>query len=175
MDMSNLFLGQILLVGFQFAPVDWATCDGQTLQIAEYPQLFELIGTTYGGDGESNFQLPDLRGRAPLSQGSASGLTNYVIGQVGGVEQVALATAQIPSHNHLLAASATGNASAPSSAVVLGTPPSPTSIYASMGGTAAMAGSAVATNGGNQPHENRQPFLTVNYIIALVGVFPSQA
>ncbi|HWY83619.1 MAG TPA: tail fiber protein [Roseiarcus sp.] len=173
--MSQPFVGQIIAVGFNFAPVGWALCQGQLLPISENATLFQLIGTTFGGDGQTTFGLPDLRGRAALGMGQGPGLGSYVLGQAAGAESVALAGAQIGSHVHGLSAAATATTATPSSSVVLGTPAAATPIYATGGvGATLTAGAVSATPGGGQPHENRQPSLTVNYIISLFGVFPSQ-
>jgi microcystin-dependent protein len=173
--MSQPFVGQIIAVGFNFAPQGWALCQGQLLPISEYSTLFALIGTTFGGNGQTTFGLPDLRGRAALGMGQGPGLGSYVLGQAGGVESVTVTGAQIGSHAHGLSAAATATTATPSSSVVLGTPAAATPIYAT-GGTGATltAGAVSATPGGGQPHENRQPSLNVNYIISLFGVFPSQ-
>jgi microcystin-dependent protein len=174
--MSEPYLGQVIAVGFNFAPVNWALCQGQLLPIAEYSALFNLIGTTYGGDGVSTFGLPDLRGRAALGMGQGSGLQSYVLGQLGGVESVTLTANQFAGHTHALQAAPTATTPTPGSGVVLGTPAAATPIYATTGTPATLASSAVSpAAGGGGPHENRQPSLTINYIIALFGIFPSQS
>jgi len=174
--MSQPYVGQIIAVGFNFAPVGWALCQGQLLPISENEALFTLIGTTFGGDGETTFGLPDLRGRAALGMGQGPGLGPYVLGQLGGVEQAALTGAQIGGHTHGLSAAATATTSTPSSSVVLGTPGAATPIYATSGiGATLTAGAVSPTTGGGQPHENRQPSQTINYIISLFGVFPTQS
>jgi microcystin-dependent protein len=174
--MSQPFVGQVIAVGFNFAPVGWALCQGQLLPISENEVLFNLIGTTFGGDGQTTFGLPDLRGRAALGMGGGSGLSSYVLGQPGGVESVTLTSAQIGSHTHGLSAAATATSSIPSSSAVLGTPAAATPIYATGGVGATLTAGAVSTApGGGQPHENRQPSLTINYIISLFGIFPSQS
>jgi microcystin-dependent protein len=173
--MSQPFVGQIIAVGFNFAPVGWALCQGQLLSISENPTLFQLIGTTFGGDGQTTFGLPDLRGRAALGMGQGAGLQSYVLGQAGGVESVTLSGGQIGSHAHGLSAASTATTSTASSSVVLGTPALGTPIYATSGIAATLTAAAVsATSGGGLPHENRQPSQTVNYIISLFGVFPTQ-
>ena len=168
--MSTPFIGEIRLVGFNFAPQGWSFCDGSTLSIAEFAALFNLIGTTYGGDGQSNFGLPDLRGRVPVHLGSG-----MVIGQRAGVESVTLNFQQIPVHNHssALCSSGAGTSGTPSAGAIwsvstLG------SLYNNVVPSVAMAVNAIAQTGGNQPHENRQPSLALNYIIALFGVYPTQ-
>jgi microcystin-dependent protein len=173
--MSEPFVGQVIAVGFNFAPAGWALCQGQLLPISENQALYTLIGTTFGGDGQQTFALPDLRGRAALGMGQGPGLGQYVIGQPGGAESVTLTGAQIGSHTHGLSAAATATTSTPSSSVVLGTPAAATPIYATGGTGATLTAGAVAPNpGGGQPHENRQPSQTINYIISLFGIFPSQ-
>jgi microcystin-dependent protein len=173
--MSEPFLGQVIAVGFNFAPVGWAFCDGSLVAISEYTALFQLLGTTYGGDGVNTFGLPDLRGRAALGMGQGPGLQPYVQGQIGGVESVTLAAGQFANHTHALQAAATAPTPTPGSSVVLGTPEAATPIYAASGTGATLASSTVSiAAGGGQPHENRQPSLTINYIIALFGIFPSQ-
>jgi microcystin-dependent protein len=174
--MSQPFVGQIIAVGFNFAPVGWALCQGQLLPISENETLFNLIGTTFGGDGQTTFGLPDLRGRAALGVGQGPGLGQYVLGQPGGVESAALTSSQIGSHTHGLSAAATATTSTPSSSVVLGTPAAATPIYATSGAGATLTAGAVSTTpGGGLPHENRQPSLTINYIISLFGIYPSQS
>ena len=146
------------------------------LPISENETLFNLIGTTFGGNGQTTFGLPDLRGRAALGVGQGPGLGQYVLGQPGGVELAALTSPQIGSHTHGLSAAATATTSTPSSSVVLGTPDAATPIYATSGTGATLAAGAVSTTpGGGLPHENRQPSLTINYIISLFGIYPSQS
>ena len=169
--MSQPYVGEIRMFGGNFAPVGWRFCDGSVLPIAENDVLFQLIGTTYGGDGEETFALPDLRGRVPIHMGTGAG-TTYTIGETGGVETVTLTSNQIPVHNHALMASTdTANLSSPANAV---TGEAATKLYRIPSSTTVMAASTVANAGGSQPHENMQPYLVVNYIISLFGVFPSQ-
>jgi microcystin-dependent protein len=173
--MSQPFVGQVIAVGFNFAPTNWALCDGSLLPISQYTALFQLLGTTFGGDGRTTFGLPDLRGRAALGAGQGPGLQPYVQGELAGAESVTLAGGQFASHTHGLSGAATATTAAPGSAVVLGTPGATTPIYAATGASAALAGGAVSlAPGGGGPHENRQPTATINYIISLSGVFPSQ-
>ncbi len=177
--MSDPFVGEIRMVGFNFAPVGWALCDGQLLSIAQNTALFSLLGTTYGGNGTTNFALPDLRGRIPLHQGQGPGLSPYVLGQSSGSENVTLTNAQMPAHSHTLAAaSVVGGSASPQNnfiAEVLD-PNTGAGVNAfnttSNGGT--MNPGAISTSGGNQPHNNIQPYLCVNFIIALQGIFPSR-
>ena len=173
--MSEPFVGQVIAVGFNFAPVGWALCQGQLLPISQNAALFSLLGTTYGGDGQSTFGLPDLRGRAALGMRQGSGLQPYVMGQPGGVESVTLTANQFASHTHALQAAATATTATPGSGVVLGTPAAATPTYAAAGTATQLVGSTVSpAPGSNGPHENRQPSLAINYIIALFGIFPSQ-
>ena len=170
--MSTPFLGSLMPTAFGFAPKGWALCQGQLLAIAQYQALFSLLGTTYGGDGRTTFVLPDLRGRAANSSGQGPGLGGYALGQVGGVENVTLQITEMPSHPHTWSAtSSAGNAPIPASNVLAGAanfiaaPPDPASGTLSNG--------TIANAGGSQPHTNQSPYLTINWIIALVGIFPS--
>lgn len=144
------------------------------LAISENETLFQVIGTTFGGNGQTTFGLPDLRGRAALGVGQGPGLGSYVLGQLSGAELASLTGAQIGGHTHGLAAAATATTATPSSSVVLGTPAATTPIYATGGVGATLAAGAVSPTPGGLPHENRQPSLTVNYIISLFGLFPLQ-
>ncbi len=164
--MSQPYVGEIRMFGGNFAPTGWATCDGQLLSIADNDTLFNLIGTTYGGDGQTTFALPDLRGRLPIHQGNG-----YTQGQSGGEETVALTAGQLPSHTHALNGSTdaaavrslSGNVPATATRQVYGT-----------GTATALSASALTAAGGSQPHDNNQPYLCVNFIISLFGVYPSQ-
>jgi microcystin-dependent protein len=168
---DNQFIGQIDIVGFNFAPTGWAICNGQIMSIAQNTALFSLLGTTYGGDGVTTFALPDLRGRMAIHQGQGPGLANYIIGQLSGEEQVTLTLNQLPNHTHLpMGSSSTANALSPSSAVWATTT---TFLYSSTGTPVPMT-AAIGATGGGGPHENRPPFLVMNFIISLFGVFPSQ-
>jgi len=168
--MSTPFVGEVRLVGFNFAPAGWDFCAGQTLSIAQYETLFNLIGTTYGGDGQSTFELPDLQGRIPIHQGSNGGIT-YVIGQTGGVENVTVGINQYPSHNHSLqGSSAPAGVSNPTNATV----GSGLKAYSAAPPATPMNSAMLGIAGGGQPHDNLQPFLALNWIISLFGVYPSQ-
>lgn len=157
-----------------FAPVGWMLCQGQPLPIAENEVLFQLIGTTYGGDGEETFNLPDLQGRVPVHQGQGPGISqNYQIGEKTGVEEVTLTTQQIPIHNHGLLASTGGGSSPNPQGNVIGSPPAVT-VFLRESPSTQMAATMVLPTGGSQPHENRMPFLAINYIISLFGIFPNQ-
>ena len=172
--MSTPYIGQVIAVGFNFAPVGWLLCNGQTVPISQYEALYALIGTTYGGNGQSNFALPDLRGRSGLCIGTGSGLPPAVLGQVGGSETVSLSAGQIGSHSHPLQASANGGTTAtPANNLVLGNAVVQNiGVYAPPPSTTTLSGTSIGLTGGNVPHENRQPFLVVNYIIATEGIFP---
>jgi microcystin-dependent protein len=170
MLMSEPYIGEIRMVGFNFAPQGWAVCDGSSRPIAEYEALFNLIGTTYGGDGQATFNLPDLRGRLPVHPAAAQ-----VIGQSGGQEAVAVSTNDVPAHTHPAAAvTAAGNQSSPVGNVWAATTGG-TNLYSSSVGTATLNPGAVSQAGGNQPHDNLSPYVVLNFIISLFGVFPSQA
>jgi microcystin-dependent protein len=175
--MSQPFVGQIISVGFNFTPVGWLPCDGSLLPISDYEVLFNLIGTTYGGNGTTNFAVPDLRGRSPLNAGQGPGLPAYVQGQLAGSENVTLVANQVGAHSHgLMASSQSGTVGNPATTVALGqNPQADVFVYGPAPSTTSLAGTAISANtGGGQPHENRQPFLAVNYIIAAFGVYPSQ-
>jgi microcystin-dependent protein len=176
--MATPFIGEIRMFGGNFAPAGWAFCDGSVIPISEYEALFNLIGTTYGGDGQSTFALPDLRGRVPVHMGQGPGLSPYVIGQMAGVEAVTLGTSQVPAHTHVLTASSVGaTAGTPinnvTAAAAAGTT---TKMYADASASPTnMASAAVSHVGDGFPHENRMPYLAVSFIISLFGIFPSQA
>jgi microcystin-dependent protein len=184
--MVQPFLGQITMMGCSFAPVGYAFCSGQTMAISGNDALFALIGTTYGGDGQSTFALPDLQGRIPVNQGTGPGLSTYVLGQKAGTESVTLTTAQLPVHQHLPVTNNTDpTADAPSAAVMPARPkqasggnsailysdptktPAPSDMKAMLAGT-------IASTGSNIPHDNMSPFLAINFVIALEGIFPSR-
>lgn len=165
------YIGEIRMFGGNFAPVDWALCDGRLLPISEYSALFTLIGTTYGGDGVTTFALPDLRGRFPADAGTGANQT-IALGQMGGTETVTLTGSQLPVHSHPIAASSTANSASPLNSVPAQWADSQ---YSSGDPTAAsLAPNAVTSTGGSAPHENRSPYLGISFIIALNGIFPSQ-
>jgi microcystin-dependent protein len=174
--MSQPFLGEIRMVGFNFPPRGWALCNGQLMAISQNSALFGLLGTTYGGDGQTTFALPNLQGRVPIHAGTGPGLSPYVQGQVGGNEAVTLLTTQIPAHNHGVNANAAGG----TQASPVGGYPAIESTGTSMDYSASapnqgpMNAGMIAPAGGNQAHENRQPYLCVNFIIAMQGIFPSR-
>ena len=167
------FIGEIRMIGFGFAPVGWALCDGSLLPIANNTVLFSLIGTTYGGDGQSTFALPDLQGRIPLCEGQGEGLSSYKLGDNGGVEQVTLQTNQIAAHTHAFQASLNAGSQVNPTGNV---PAQPAQIqpYIDDVPSVPMFGQAIQfdKDAGGQPHENLMPFLCINYVIAVEGVFP---
>ena len=160
------FLGQIQAFGFNFAPRGWALCHGQLLSISQFSALFSLLGTTYGGDGETTFGLPDLRGRTPMSFGTGAGLSSRLIGERGGSETNVLGVNNLPSHNHAIAAKAEGNTDDPGANVVAG---DGTNAF---GTTSDINLSNTGNSGGGQAINNMQPFIVINYCIALEGAFP---
>lgn len=170
--MSSPYIGEIRMFGGNFAPVGWAFCNGAQIPISENDTLFNLIGTTYGGDGQNTFALPDLRGRLPMHMGTGAGLNPHTIGEQGGVETVTLTTNQIPVHSHApLSVSGSGNQSIPQNGVWAGVA---TSIYTSNPPNTAFNASLGGATGGSQPHENLEPFLAISFIISLFGIYPSQ-
>ena len=168
--MAQPYVGEIRMFAGNFAPAGWMFCEGQLLPISENETLFQLIGTTYGGDGESTFALPDLRGRIPIHQGNG-----FILAETGGAEEITLTVAQVPAHSHpLLATSDAASGTTPSSNVVLARAVNPTvTPYGSDNPTTSLHPSSVSPVGGSQPHTNFQPYLCVNYIISLFGIFPS--
>jgi len=176
--MSTPYLGEIRLFSYNFAPAGWADCDGQLLAIAQNEALFALLGTTYGGDGQTTFGLPDLRGRVPLHQGHGVGMSPRVMGQTGGKESVALTSAQIPAHSHnWRATSEIANATAPADDNQLGALSGDTFYTGDITGLDefATAPTMLSTAGGDQPHDNLMPTLTVRFCMALEGIFPSRS
>jgi microcystin-dependent protein len=178
--MSTPYVGEIRAFGFTFQPVGWFLCNGQTLPIANYEVLFAVIGTTYGGDGTSTFQLPNLQGRVPMHQGTSSQMST-TLGQTLGTETVTVTTATMPAHNHTITAGQVA-----SGGIVNRTPaPTPTSylsdsaydaVYVSNPTlNATLAGGAIGQAGGSQPHENMQPYQVISFCIAYEGIFPSQS
>lgn len=166
--MSTPYIGQIMMFSFDFPPRTWAQCNGQLLPINQNQALFSILGTTYGGNGQTTFGLPNLQGRTPLHWGQGPGLSPRALGEVGGTETVTLAATQIAAHTHAV----TANNTAPT----LGTPAGNSwaaGSYSSSGNTP-MNGADIGNAGGSQPHENRSPFLVVNFCIALQGIFPSR-
>lgn len=176
--MSTPFVGEIRMFGFGRVPTGWQACDGSLLPIAEYDVLYNLLGTTYGGDGQNSFAVPDLRGRVPLHQGQGPGLSTYVIGQVAGTETVTLIAPQMPAHTHPVVATAAAATSVAVGNTVLPGAVSGDVFYATtLTGATAIPMSAQSTTlaGGSQPHENTMPTLTVQFCIAWSGIYPQQS
>ncbi|MFD1627836.1 phage tail protein [Azospirillum griseum] len=183
--MVDSVLGEIRPFAGNYAPEGWALCDGRLLKVMDYQALFSLIGTTYGGDGTTTFAVPDLRGRLPVGQGQGAGLTNRTVGQSGGASMVQLSTANMPSHTHSFSVSGnTGTTNTPASGTALAVPApqaggtmvayvSPTATPAPTLQTFDDASIASAT-GGNQAHYNVMPYIAINYIIAITGLYPSR-
>jgi len=178
--MSEAFIGEIRLFGGTFAPVDWNFCDGSQMSIANYQALYSIIGTAYGGDGVTTFNLPDLRGRLPIATGTGNGLAPIILGEVLGSESVTLTSQQMPAHNHLVMASTTSAATTntPGTGVSFGTVEQTLDFYVDTtqgtpNGSSNFSTNAISYQGGNQPHENRMPCQAINYIICLNGIFPT--
>ncbi|MDJ0756255.1 MAG: tail fiber protein [Ardenticatenaceae bacterium] len=179
--MSEPFIGEIKMVGFNFAPRGYALCEGQLLPISSYSAVFSLLGTTFGGDGRTTFGLPDMRGRSPVGVGAGAGLGSYTWGEKGGVEDVTLNVTQIPSHNHTAAGTQQVSNAGGSSTDPEGNYPAKlvreraygTSTNASMAANSVQV--TVNNNGGSQSHTNLSPFLAVYFVIALQGIFPSRS
>ncbi|HEY8876942.1 MAG TPA: tail fiber protein [Roseateles sp.] len=172
--MADPFLGELKLAAFTFAPRGWAFCDGQILPISQNTALFALLGTTYGGNGQTTFALPDLRGRSPVHAGSSVN-GNVSLGEQGGVENVTLNLNQVPAHSHSLSGSSDlANASAPGGALPAAKPRGGLTRYAPAGSDTVMAPGSVGPAGGSQPHNNMQPYLVLSWLIALEGIFPSR-
>jgi microcystin-dependent protein len=166
--MSQPYVGEIRMFAGNFAPAGWMLCQGQTLAISDNPTLFQLIGTTYGGDGQSTFALPNLQSRVPMHQGPG-----FVLAQAAGAEAVTLTVQQIPAHSHVPQGStATGNQGSPSGGVWAA---SGLNQYYNGAASGAMKSTAIGNTGGSQPHDNMLPFLAVNFIISMFGVFPTQS
>jgi microcystin-dependent protein len=171
--MAEPFIGEIILFAGNFAPAHYALCDGQLMAISQNTALFSLLGTQFGGNGTSNFQLPNLQGSVPIGIGQGPGLSPYVIGQVGGAATVTLTQQQMPAHTHNIGVTS-HEATQPSASNHLPAQ-TPTAQYVGSTPSVTLSSALLAPNGGSQPHENRQPFLTLNFCIALFGVFPSRS
>ncbi len=167
------YVGEIRMFAGNFPPNGWMFCEGATLPISENEVLFQLIGTTYGGDGQETFNLPNLASRVPIHMGTGPDGTTYQIGENAGTEQETLSVAQIPSHTHPLSA-ANAVANDPNPANNMLGESSALSLYQSANPTVPMAAQSIGAAGGSQPHENTQPFLCINFIISLFGIFPTQ-
>jgi microcystin-dependent protein len=167
--VSEPFLAEIRLMAFEFAPNGWALCDGQILPIAQNTALFSLLGTTYGGDGMSTFALPNLQGQVVIGAGQAPGLSPYVLGEQGGESTHTLSASEMPGHNHIIGVSSTaGTLSAANGSTAIGAPPTP--AFGPVFNQVAMGGNI----GNSQPHNNLQPYLTLNFCIALQGIYPAR-
>ena len=169
--MSNPYIGEIRLFAGNYAPYGWLLCQGQSVAIATYETLYNLIGTTYGGDGVTTFNLPNMSSRVPVHQGQMPGGPVWVLGQAGGSEQVTLTANQVGGHTHALACTAAAGKSASPQRNFLAAAGTALYTTGSVGGAMAAA-SIPATGGGNQPHENRSPYLALNFIIAWEGIYP---
>ena len=169
--MGQPFVGEIRMFGGNFAPVGWMMCEGQTIPITENEVLFQLIGTTYGGDGQSTFNLPDLRGRIPIHMGTGPSGTTYQIGESGGNETVTLSQQQIPQHNHGIGASTDIPTSTTPGNNVTGQ--AAAKIYRTGNPSVTLDPQSIGPAGGSQPHENMQPYTCINFIISLFGIYPS--
>jgi microcystin-dependent protein len=171
--MADPFVAEIRIFPFQFAPKGWAWCDGQLMPLSQNTALFSLLGTTYGGNGKDNFALPDLRGASPMHPGQGLGLSLYDLGEMGGFPTATLLPSEIPSHTHgLRASSEEGDANPPGPGRALAG--ASAAVYGPATDPIAMAPEAIGEVGGGQPHENRQPYLTLYFAIALQGVFPQR-
>ena len=176
--MADPFVAEIRIFPFNFAPRGWAFCDGQLLPLSQNTALFSLLGTTYGGNGKSNFALPDLQGAAPMFWGQGPGLSLYDIGQAGGSETVSLLESEIPSHAHTLVASmaaADEEGTRSPGGNYVGVPQAASRFYAPYANAANMAPEALAPSGGDAPHNNMMPYLTMYFCISLQGVFPQRS
>jgi len=172
--MSQPFIGEIRMFGGNFAPLNWALCNGQLMAIDQNTALFALIGTTYGGDGVQTFALPNLQSRFPMHQGQGPGLSNRILGQLDGTETVTLTVNQLPAHAHpAICSSGGGDSETPVHNFWATDPMGNTAAYTTAPDSQMLA-SAIGTTGGSQPHDNMKPFLVINFIISLFGVFPSQ-
>jgi microcystin-dependent protein len=188
--MADPFLGEILAVAFNFVPQGWLACDGKLYLIAEHQALFSLLGTAYGGDGQSTFAVPDLRGRLQVNQGTNPQGRTYALGETGGTEQVTLTTANMPPHNHAFNASSQLGGYWPPSPYPPPKPPihapgpgmalgvntqTSVNLYGADPAPVTLSATSISLQGQSMPLENRQPFLAINYIIAAVGIFPTKS
>ncbi len=175
--MSDFFVAEIRMFAGNFAPRSWALCNGQIMAISQNTALFSLLGTFYGGNGQTTFALPDLRGRAPMHWGNGVGLSSRVIGEVAGENSVTLLTTEMPAHTHTISGAVIANStpSATPASNTLFTNSSPNNLYAAAVGTPVLlAPQSISTAGGSQPHNNTQPYQAVTFIIALQGIFPAR-
>ncbi|MGA2750419.1 MAG: tail fiber protein [Verrucomicrobiota bacterium] len=173
--MSQPFLGEIRMFAGNFAPIGWALCNGQTMPISQNTALFSILGTTFGGNGTTTFNLPDLQGRVPVNQGTGAGLSSYLLGQTGGTESTTLLIGNMPSHNHLVQCNTGGGNQASPSANLPAVESTGTSLdFSDAGANATMNPAMIQSAGSGTPINNIQPYLCVNFIIALEGIFPSR-
>jgi microcystin-dependent protein len=167
--MAQPYVGEIRMFAGNFAPAGWMFCEGQLLPISENETLFQLLGTTYGGDGESTFALPDLRGRLPLHQGNG-----FILAETGGAEEITLSVSQIPAHTHPMLTSQTAATTSDPTNALLAIAPLPTTFaYGTDNPLTPLSATSISSVGGSQPHTNFQPYLCVDFIISLFGIFPS--
>jgi len=176
--MSDQFLGEIRIFGYNFPPRGWAMCNGQLLPISQNTALFSLLGTFYGGDGKSNFALPNMQGNVPVGSGQGAGLSDYVLGETTGSATVTLLQSELPQHAHgLNADTSTGTSANPSGALISVpaiNPRQPHAMYSSSSANSAMLAGNLLPTGGSQPHNNLQPYLVVNFCVAMQGIFPAR-
>ena len=174
--MSSPYIGEIRMFAGNFAPIGWMLCQGQLIPISENDAMFNLIGTTYGGDGQETFALPNLQGRVPVHAGAGPG-QSFTLGEATGVESVTLTTQQIPSHNHALQATASNLVLSPANAIpaVAASSQLGIMVYGQSTPSSTLHANTIQGSGGSQPHDNMQPFLVINFIIAMQGVFPTQS
>ena len=173
--MAQPYVGEIRIFAGNFAPMGWMFCEGQVMPIAENETLFQLIGTTYGGDGQETFALPDLRGRSPIHWGTSTTGTSYQLAESGGVETVRLTTQQLPNHTHPVQTTAAGQTMSPQGAIpaTVASSQAGANAYATTTPNVALSPQSISGAGGNQPHTNFHPYLCLNHIISLFGIFPS--
>lgn len=172
--MADQFLGEIRILSFNFAPAGWAFCNGQILPLSQNTALFSLLGTMYGGDGKSNFALPNLQDRAPMHPGQGPGLSLHDLGEMGGSETVTLLESEIPSHTHSLNAASLNSQSTTPTNNSLGRG-NPVRVFSAGTPNTATGTNSIAVSGGGQPHNNMMPYLTMNFCIALQGIFPARS
>ena len=176
--MADPFVAEIRIVGFNFAPKGWAACDGQILPISQNTALFSLIGTFYGGNGTSNFALPNLQGRVPLNPGQGPGSSLYDVGETGGEATVTLTTSQLPAHTHTLNTDKNaGETTSPTNQAPAQAAVNPrfADLYSGAAANATASPSAIGSTGSGLPHNNLQPYLTLNFVIALQGIYPPRS
>jgi microcystin-dependent protein len=170
--MAQPYVGEIRMFAGNFAPAGWEFCNGQLLSISENETLFNLIGTTYGGDGQNTFALPNLQSRTPIHMGTGPGLSSHVLAESAGVESVTLTTQQIPAHTHPFMVSSIADGASPTNSYLAQT--SQSIMYFADPPSLNMKANAIGSAGGSQPHDNMQPYLCISFIISLFGIFPSQ-